>query len=200
MILFEYILFALFGVFVIQLILGFLLNKIETPKKKEASVEDIGLLAIAKGKQLEENRSFEAALICYETAIDAGLKCYSEIAGCLTALEWNFDAIDYYNLAIKDDPNDCNLYFSRSLSKQAVGDKTAESDLRYAIELSKRSNALIKEYDIAAQEMGFKNTTSLYESHLFMYENFDAAFLETTRKLNEQSAVAKGRRPKALKT
>lgn len=128
-----------------------------------------GFLAFQEGEKLYENRKNNEALNYFDLAIDKGFleKSYEFRGRCLQELNYDYDAIDDFNQAIAMTPEDCKLYFSRSLSKGAIGDFQGEvDDLEKAIELSRTGNDRNREYDINAQQMGFTDASSLFRSYL----------------------------------
>ena len=115
---------------------------------------------------------FQKAVVCFDKAIECGLEqnVYGFRGDCLRECGSHEKAIDDYNTAVSLQPEDCNLFFSRSFAKSAAGDiDGAIEDLREAIRLSKIDSALNREYRLGAQEMGWRDGhTALYVSHLLM--------------------------------
>ena len=57
---------------------------------------------------------------------------------CLQSLEWHLDAIDDFTKAISLEPENCNFYFQRAMSKIACGDQQGFLvDIKEAIRLSR---------------------------------------------------------------
>ena len=148
-----------------------------------------GCNAFNEGYRLYENNFFEKALPFFDIAIkyEHDLKhtsmnfyerraagwynlddAYKYRAYCLQALEFHLDAIDDFSKTIELTPDDCNLYFSRSMSKMSMYDCEGQvSDLEKAIELSKINNELNQEYLLNAKEMGRDSHTLIYQMQLY---------------------------------
>jgi|GEM_PF-2006939 len=83
---------------------------------------------------------------------------YEMRAGSLQKLDYHYDAIKDFDKSISLLPNDCNKYFSRSISKGAILDFDGQIvDLETAIELSKIDNSLNKEYNDEAHKQEYRN-------------------------------------------
>ena len=148
-------------------------------KRKEIpSLEDKkwfeGFEAFEKGKFHYENKNYPLALKFFNRAIEHGYKdeVYGLRADCFHEFKEYKKAISDYNKAVLHRPEDCNLYFQRSLSKNELNDfEGAIDDLREAIRLSKIDNELNRIYKSGAKEMGWPmGHTALYESNLRMQE------------------------------
>ena len=88
---------------------------------------------------------------------------------CLQRAGYDLDAIEDFGKAIGAQPQDCNLYFMRSLSLSAVCRfAAAANDLQEAIRLSKIENASNAAYHACAAENGHPSVTSVYEGYLAM--------------------------------
>lgn len=85
-------------------------------------------------------------------------------------LKYHYDAINDFDKSIFLETNDCNVFFSRSVSKGAILDHEGEvADLEKAIQLSKVNNALNREYNDEALKQGYKNgATEMFEMRLLM--------------------------------
>lgn len=119
---------------------------------------------------INEN-NLEAALKQYDNAIQNGVNAYRDRAYCLSGLDFHLDAIADIDKAISLEPEDCNLYYERSLSKEIIGDYNgAISDLKEAIRLSKIDTPLNKNYKDKAQQMGTESHTLLYYIRLSYVE------------------------------
>ena len=71
---------------------------------------------------------------------------------------YDYDAIDDFDESILLSPNDCNKYFSRSLSKLALLHyQGAISDIEQAIEISKIDNEHNRIFNDQAYEQGYTN-------------------------------------------
>lgn len=133
----------------------------------------------SKGKNCYLNRQTSEALSYLDRALEYGFeenfsydasKLYDLRAGCLQELEYHYDAINDFDKSISLEPNDCNKYFLRSISKGAILDCEGEvADLEKAIQLSKVDNALNREYNDAARIQGHKNgAAGMFEMTLLM--------------------------------
>jgi len=126
-----------------------------------------GYHAFEDGKGHYSARRDQEAVDCFDKAIECGLEDADVFAlrgSCLQSLEWNLDAIDDFTRAISLQPDDCNLYFQRAMSKTATGDQSGfEADMQQAILLSKVDSPLNRNYNQGAKEMGWANTTAMYE-------------------------------------
>ncbi len=88
---------------------------------------------------------------------------------CLQRAGYDLDAIEDFGKAIAAQPQDCNLYFMRSLSLSVVCRfAEAVNDLQEAIRLSKIENKRNAGYHACAMEQGHASATSLYEWYLAM--------------------------------
>jgi tetratricopeptide (TPR) repeat protein len=110
----------------------------------------------------------QEALDCFDMAIGCGFEnaeVYDLRGSCLQSAKFDFDAIEDFSRAISMQPEDCNFYYQRSISKAAVGDLAGcAADLNEAVRLSKYENARNRNYDIAAREMGHRyGVTAFYE-------------------------------------
>ena len=110
-----------------------------TQKSTNKTRVSSGHFALKSGLAFESKNQFEAALSCYDEAINSGVKeAYALRAFCLQRLFFDLDAIADFDKAIKISPEDCNLYFGRHESRYEVGNyEGAIDDLKKAIELSR---------------------------------------------------------------
>lgn len=126
-----------------------------------------GYHAFEAGKEHFAKRRDQEALDCFDTAVECGFEnevVFSLRGLCLQALEWDLDAIDDFSKAISLEPQDCNNYFLRAMSKDATGDSLGFlADIQEAIHLSKVDSALNRKYNLGAKDMGWESTTALYE-------------------------------------
>jgi tetratricopeptide (TPR) repeat protein len=149
-----------------------LLGKKKTPElsaeeKEKSKRKWDGFDFFQKGRECYLNRQTEEALMNLDKAFENGFaenfpteatNLYDMRAGCLQELGYDYDAINDFDKSIALSPNDCNKYFSRSISKGAILDlEGAVADLEKAIELSKIDNELNREYNDEAQKQGYKN-------------------------------------------
>ena len=131
-----------------------------------------------KGQDSYFSRQTNEALSYFDKAFEYGFaenfpseatKIYDFRAGCLQELDFHYDAINDFDKSILLSSNDCNKFFSRSVSKGAVLDFEGEvADLERAIELSKVDNELNREYNDEAQKQGYKNVAGMYQMRLVM--------------------------------
>jgi tetratricopeptide (TPR) repeat protein len=120
-----------------------------------------------KGKEFYFSQRKEAALLHFDKAFESdfienfptdAITFYDLRASCLQALGYDYDAIDDFDKSILLAPDDCNKYFSRSLSKLAILDyQGAISDIEQAIEVSKIDNEHNRMFNDQAHEQGYKN-------------------------------------------
>lgn len=111
-------------------------------------------------KVLFSKRKAKDALQYFDKAIEIGFKneVFEFRARCVQELDYHYDAIADFDEAIRLSSKDCNLYFSRSVSKGAIKEYIGEiSDLKKAVELSKENNELNRIYNDEAEKMGYKN-------------------------------------------
>ncbi|MCK4462470.1 MAG: hypothetical protein KAW46_11740 [candidate division Zixibacteria bacterium] len=128
-----------------------------------------GCAFLEKGRAQYVEKRFEDALANLDRAIECGIgdEAYAMRADCLQALDYHLEAIEDYDRAILQEPEDCNLRFLRSCSKNAIcDDEGALIDLQEAIELSKIDNELNRSYAAVARESGYQGHTALYEMDL----------------------------------
>jgi tetratricopeptide (TPR) repeat protein len=151
------------------------------------------------GKESYFNKEMNEALLCFDKAFECGfIEYYQNLAAifydfrasCLQGLMFHYDAINDYNKSISLLKNDCNTFFSRSISKMAVLDyEGAISDLEKAIELSKLADQQNKEYNNVAREQGFENGASdFYEIRLEMARTDLKFELESKQKTENASS------------
>lgn len=170
----------------------------KTSEKKEfaSSKSELwmkGVEAFEMGKKKQQAESYSEALEFFDTAIQAGFAdadVFSLRATCLQNLGWHLDAIDDYTKAIEMSAIDCNLYFQRSVSKNAVGDSVgSNADLNNAVELSKSNSRINQAYNKQAREWGYSCLTSFYES-----QRAFGTIPEIVRAKRVANAELKGRR------
>lgn len=149
-------------------------------KKSEPSEDDKkwldGYHAFQKGKELYHRNlrdrrdgsttgwaptkeQVQEALDCFDKAIELNFRdswVYGLRAGCLQFLDFHLDAIDDLTKAITLEPNDCALYYQRSVSRMATGDLLGRvSDLQAAIRLATVPSTVIKAYDEEVKQRGW---------------------------------------------
>jgi tetratricopeptide (TPR) repeat protein len=134
-----------------------------------------GYNALEAGKKHYAEKRTEQALDCFDTAIECGLgdgTAFSLRGSCLQTLEWHVDAIDDFSKAISLEPQDCNHYFQRAMSKTSAGDHEGFlADIQEAIRLSKTDNALNRIYNTYAQDTGWQSATAMYEGQAALSGN-----------------------------
>ncbi len=121
------------------------------------------------GKALFLEKEYNKSLEYFDKSIECGLEegVYEFRGMSLQALEYDLDAIDDFDKAISQSPDDANLYFLRGLSRSAVG-LIVESinDFTKAVELSKISNEVNRNYNFTIKEKGWQSLTDFYYSYL----------------------------------
>ena len=134
-----------------------------------------GYNALEAGKKHFAEERTEQALDCLDTAIECGLEhgeAFSLRGSCLQTLEWHLDAIDDFSKAISLEPQDCNTYFQRAMSKFSTGDHQGFlADIEEAIRLSETDNALNRIYNTYAQETGWQSATAMYKGQAALSAN-----------------------------
>lgn len=120
-----------------------------------------------KGKECYFNRETEEGLLYLDKAFESDFianfpteatSIYDIRGACLQKIGYDYEAINDFDNSIALSPNDCNKYFSRSVSKGGILDFEGEiADLQKAIELSKIDNTLNREYNDEAQKNGYTN-------------------------------------------
>ncbi len=148
--------------------------------------------AYKKGCSLADKRQCEEALIFLDIAINNAIaEAYQERGHCLMSLEFYIDAIEDFNIAIKHNSTDCNLYFCRGLSRHTIGDLSgAISDKSLAIAYSKLKNEENANRDIKAKNMGYNSITEYYEVFMEDWErdlDFDINMRDKLSKLTDAS-------------
>jgi len=122
-----------------------------------------------KGKELYLDKRFEEALVYFDDAIKCGY-VYADVyamRGGRLALKFDLEAIEDFDTAIALEPEDCNLFFQRSFSKESIGDLQGKAaDLEKAINLAEIDNKYTRIYDEYAREKGFRNCAHLYRQHM----------------------------------
>jgi tetratricopeptide (TPR) repeat protein len=140
-------------------------------------------------------RRDQEAVDCFDKALECGIED-AELFGlrgsCLQSLEWHLDAIDDFTRAISLEPDDCNLYFQRAMSKTATGDQLGfQADIQQAIRLSKMDNALNRNYNQGAKEMGWPTAAAMYEGQAALSGHKPDFIIEK----DVERTMRRGRRP-----
>jgi tetratricopeptide (TPR) repeat protein len=119
-------------------------NRTDEARARDAKVAE-GVGYFMEGHKLFNARQDEEALDRFDQALGCGFEHHELLemrAMCLQRTGYDLDAIEDFDKAIASQPQDCNLYFMRSLSLTAVGRyEEAANGLQEAIRLS-RSRAL----------------------------------------------------------
>lgn len=85
----------------------------------------------------------------------------------LAGIKRNLDAIDDFTKAIALDHDDCNIYYLRAISREAVGDlEGVETDIKKAVLLSQRDSKLNRAYNDYAGGLGYTSVGDLYSWRL----------------------------------
>jgi tetratricopeptide (TPR) repeat protein len=127
--------------------------------------------AFGKGKKQYLEKRMQEALGYLDEAVGCGYvddaDVYAMRGGCLQSLDFDLDAIDDFNRAIALEPENCNLFFQRSFSKESIGDLQGKAaDLEKAINLAEIDNKYIRIYDEYAREEGCRNCAHLYRRQM----------------------------------
>ena len=153
-----------------------------------------GYHAFEAGKKHFAEQSDQEAVNCFDEADECGFEAvelFSLRGTCLQSLEWNIDAIDDFTKAISLEPQDCNLYFQRAMSKISIGDQQGFLiDIQDAIRLAKVDNALTKIYNLQANERGSKSVATVYEQQAALHNDTPAFIIDKS----VEKAKLKGRR------
>lgn len=110
----------------------------------------------------------EKVLELYDKAISNGItKAYGDRAYCLQFMQYHNDAIADFTNAIAQDLYDANLYYGRSISKNALYQfESGIEDLKMAISLSKVASKQNEVANKRANSQGWRSATALYENDL----------------------------------
>ena len=144
---------------------------------------------LAGGENHSVAGRIQDALDCFDKAIASGFEeggIYGSRGSCLQILDFHLDAIDDFNKAIPLDPEDCNLYFMRSVSKGATGDlRGCVADLQEAIRFSETDNPLNGKYNLWANKLGYKNIAAKFNYDLIV-ANQDIEMQEDKERLQSK--------------
>ncbi|HEY6166905.1 MAG TPA: hypothetical protein VI454_02610 [Verrucomicrobiae bacterium] len=146
--------------------------------------------AFQKGEQFFVKGQLQAALDCFDAAIERGFEeggIYGSRGSCLQSLEFHLDAIDDFDRAIAVESEDSNLLYMRSISRGATGDLHGRiSDLHEAIRLASAENASNSAYNAFAKDKGFEDgVIGMYRSDL-LHANLDLEQQATDEKLRRE--------------
>jgi len=161
--------------------IGFLKGLFQKSEKQklaeyQSGLYERGLRFFELGKKFNSLRQDKEALESLDIAIECGIKeAYSLRSWVLQSLDFNYEAIEDFDEAIKLEPLDCNLYNGRHFSKIYVGDfDGALNDITVAIELSKQDNHHTEVYNELVKEQGYNSVTDTYlPSYLTAKEYID---------------------------
>ncbi|ALJ04812.1 hypothetical protein APS56_06615 [Pseudalgibacter alginicilyticus] len=136
-------------------------TKTENGYQEKSDEEWDAYIAFSRGEKYFFNSNWKEALYQFDTAVEKNYKHNNlfEYRGlCLQSLGYEFEAIEDFNKAILNSPNNCHLYFTRSLSKDVILDYVGEiEDIEKAIELSKIDSEINRKYNEDAIRNGYKN-------------------------------------------
>ncbi len=126
---------------------------------------------------LEGLANFDRAIFCgFGQKPEEGGEVFSGRGVCLQGLGFDLEAIDDFSKAIQlrheynllsREGEDCNLYFMRANSKNAVGDFDGSiADMEEAIEIAKSDSSLNPNYDAGVQATGWRSMVHFLEFQL----------------------------------
>lgn len=175
-------------------------------EKEEMRHFHIGVESVLQGRNRYQAEDWEGAFTWFDDAVARGFVgdgVYEKRAMCLQCLGFALDAIDDFDKAIEESPDDCNLYFMRGLSMQyAVRYVEADEDFNRAICLSKVKSGRNARYNEAARGMGRESAAALYELH----KSMNSVYLEGDQLVEEMlkerrtPTLRRSPRPKAFKS
>lgn len=149
-------------------------------KKKENVTTEIdrkwsvGYSAFEKGKTLYFNKQYNDSLPYFDKSIENGYdeaEAFEFRANCLSELEYYYDALDDYNISIQKNSENCDIYYMRSWTKQAIGDIEGQvEDIKEAIRISKLDIPNSNYWNQYAKETGYNSGADRYEMDLIMAE------------------------------
>ena len=166
--------------------------KLGNEEKELMKLKWAGFEFFQKGQECYFNRQPEEGLLYLDKAFESGFisnfpteanSIYNIRGACLQKIGYDYEAINDFDNSIALSPNDCNKYFSRSISKGAILDFEGEiADLQKAIELSKIDNTLNKEYNDEARIKGYTNGAA---------DMFDMPLIRAKMNLDEEISEKK---------
>jgi len=113
------------------------------------------------------NQKTNSALEFFDQAIEKGYdeaQVFASRASILSDLNYNIDALNYYNVAIAKNPEKASYFYDRALTKQSIFDYEGSlADFEEAIRLSKLDNEDTRYWNEYAKQTGFKSATQGYE-------------------------------------
>jgi tetratricopeptide (TPR) repeat protein len=82
------------------------------------------ILSYKEGLVLLDKKLYEEALQKFDFALQSGIykHAYLDRGICLQMLNYHVEAIEDFTNALDLVPEDCNIYYLRSLSEEAIGD------------------------------------------------------------------------------
>lgn len=127
-----------------------------------------GMEAMMEGDKYFLAKDFNTALPYYDQAIQSNIPDgYNQRAMCLQALDYHTEALPDFDKAIELSPQDCNIYFMRSISRIKLCDNTgAISDARAAVELSQVDSEMNRVYNEEKIKNGWFSLHDFYTLHL----------------------------------
>ena len=157
-----------------------------------------GFKSFEQGKLYYTSRQYNDALRSFDAAVESGLNkadLFASRGGCLQALELHLDAIDDFTKAIELAHEDCNTYYQRAISREAVGDQEGfETDLNKAVLLSQRNSELNRVYNDGVREQGYNSVAEMYSSYLALVRSANGESFQKIKREKAERAQACGRR------
>ncbi len=115
---------------------------------------------------------------------------YAIRGSALQQLEWHYDAIDDFDKLCALEPEDCNNFFQRAMSKVSVGDQVGFlKDVEEAIRLSQIDSPSTRFHNAGAREMGRDSVTTMYQFQLRMGSDMP----DFVRQKRKEAAEKRGR-------
>ena len=146
-------------------------RKNRTLESKNDSKYFEGLELLSQANELfHKQMKDEEALSLYDRAVECGVEeAYINRAFCLQSLKYHYEAIEDFDKAIQNNPDDANLYFGRANSKSAIVDFGGRvADIRIAVKLSGLKSNSNEIYNTAVKEQGYKSAEEFYLMQLSM--------------------------------
>lgn len=135
-----------------------LLKKIGLKKDDTSELWGKGYASFRKGFDDLKARNDTSALIHFDNAINLGYEddnIYGLRGTCLQSLHFHYNAIEDFNIEIRNSTHNCSQFFSRAISKMAILDyRGAVKDFEKAIALSQEEDFLNEEFNDEANAMG----------------------------------------------
>jgi tetratricopeptide (TPR) repeat protein len=160
------------GTFLLLIALVLLVNAFTKPLFVLAQANETcsdGLNAFKRGQSYYNSNQYNDALRSFDVAVKNGLKnvdLFTSRGVCLQMLQRHQDAIDDFTKAIALDNEDCNTYYLRSISREAVGDlERGETDIQNAVLLSQRNSEFNRKYNDYARSLGYTCVGDMYSAY-----------------------------------